>query len=121
MASGTAIIEQQGTTLWRSLRRFWCRHRHTVITPKTGGMPAHVVCASCGWREPVMASAPQATRTWDSTRDEARYEREKQRRIAAEAQRQIAVALRATPNPRVARPRREREINLVDLKRPLAG
>src|SRR5262245_48527742 len=78
--------------VWRSLRQLWCRHPHTVITPKTADMPAHVVCESCGWREPVIASTPRGTRTWDSSRDERRYEREKERRSVAEEQRRIAIA-----------------------------
>ena len=66
--------------VWRSLRNLWCRHRETITTPKTPTMPAHIVCQSCGWREPVLASVPQGTRTWDSSRDEERYQREKKRR-----------------------------------------
>lgn len=88
---------------------------------KTADMPAHTVCESCGWREPVMAVVPRGTRTWDSTRDEARYLREKERRIAAEAQRQFATVLRAAPAPRALRLGRERDLNLVGVKRPLAG
>jgi len=97
---------QPASTLWRSLRHLWCRHRETAITPKVDGMPAHVVCTSCGWREPVLATMPQGTRTWDSSRDEARYQLEKKRRTAFEEQRQLVMAKLATPAPR--RPRRGR-------------
>jgi hypothetical protein len=51
-------------------------------------------------------SAPLATRTWDSSRDEARYQLEKRRRIAVEEQRQQVMARLAGPTPR--RPRRTR-------------
>ena len=92
--------------LWRSIKYLWCRHTNTTTTPRSGTMPAHLVCQSCGWREPIAASAPHATRTWDSTRDEARYQLEKKRRLAAEEQRQQVMARLASPTPR--RPRRPR-------------
>jgi hypothetical protein len=103
--------------LWKSIKHLWCRHSRTITTPKTDTMPAHVVCQSCGWREPVLAPAPQGTRTWDSSRDEARYQLEKKRRAALEEQRQLVVAKLATPNPR--RPRRTRagdSSNLLHMK-----
>jgi hypothetical protein len=93
-------------SMWHSVRRLWCSHRDTVITPRTATMPEHVVCRSCGWREPVLAPAPQGTRTWDSSRDEARYQLEKKRRAAVEEQRQQVMARLATPTTR--RPRRSR-------------
>jgi len=80
-------------------------------------MPAHIVCESCGWREPILAEAPQGTRTWDSSRDEARYQLEKKRRAAVEEQRQMVMARLATPAPR--RPRRGRSHdrgNLLHMK-----
>jgi hypothetical protein len=106
--------------LWHSLRNLWCRHRETVVTPKTESMPSHVVCQSCGWREPVLASAPQGTRTWDSSRDEARYQLEKKRRAAVEEQRQLIVARLATPNPRRTRRSRTSNGNLLHMK-PAVG
>ena len=106
-----------GTTLWRTLRQYWCRHRFTIITPKTDAMPAHTVCQSCGWREPIIGARPTATRTWDSTRDDARYEREKKRRAAAEHQRQLALAQLATPGESLNRPKRTRQTNVVEMKR----
>lgn len=106
-------------SFWRSIRNLWCSHRRTIVTPKTAGMPAHVVCQSCGWREPVLAAAPQATRTWDSSRDEERYEREKKRRAAVEEQMQSVIAQRATPEParRTVRRPRTRRGNVVEMKR----
>jgi hypothetical protein len=81
-------------------------------------MPAHVVCASCGWREPVSAPVPQGTRTWDSSRDEERYQREKKRRAMVEEQLQVAVARRATPGtPQRASRTRQRRSNVLELKR----
>lgn len=78
-------------------------------------MPAHVLCLSCGWREPVPASAPQGTRTWDSSRDEERYLREKKRREAIEARRQQVIARLASPQP--ARRTAPSISNVVELKR----
>jgi hypothetical protein len=69
---------------WPSLRRLWCRHERIVQTERTLAMPAHVVCLACGWREPVPVARPIATRTWDSTRDAARYAWQKQRRRTAD-------------------------------------
>lgn len=94
--------------LLKSLRHLWCRHRSTITTAKTDHMPAHVVCQSCGWREPLMASVPQGTRTWDSSRDEARYQMEKRRRTTLEEQRQLAVARFASPEEPRSRTRRSR-------------
>jgi hypothetical protein len=118
-ASGLGL---PATNVWRALRHLWCQHRETVVTPKTQTMPAHVVCRACGWREPVMASTPKGTRTWDSTRDEDRYEREKQRRVAAEQQRQMAVSQLAVPVAKAARPRRSRQGhgNIVQMSRTAA-
>jgi hypothetical protein len=117
----SAIPEDVGTlpvTLWRSLRYLWCTHRRTTVTPKTDLMPAHVVCDACGWREPVIATAPpKATRTWDSTRDEARYEREKRRRLAIEQQKQSAMAQWGVSAPTPIRPRRARRGTVIHLQR----
>lgn len=77
-------------------------------------MPAHVVCDVCGWREPVMAATPKGTRTWDSSRDEARYQREKMRRDAVEAQRHQVTARRAAPE---RLPARRLSGTIVALKR----
>lgn len=106
------------TGLWQSLRALWCSHQDTFVTAKTSAMPAHAVCASCGWREPVAATMPQGTRTWDSSRDEERYQREKKRRTVVEEQLQSAVARRATPgtSPRASRGRARRS-NVLELKR----
>ena len=79
-------------------------------------MPAHTVCLACGWREALIAAAPKATRTWDSTRDEARYEREKKRRTVSEQQRQLALAQLTSPAPKLSRLRRRRN-NVVEMKR----
>jgi anaerobic selenocysteine-containing dehydrogenase len=108
------------TGLWSSLKLLWCRHRDTATTPKAPGMPAHIVCRSCGWREPLLASVPQGTRTWDSTRDEARYQLEKRRREAVEAQRQMVVARLATPAPRRFRRPRAESGNLLHMQ-PAVG
>jgi hypothetical protein len=106
--------------VWQSIKHLWCRHTTTLITPKTDTMPAHVVCQSCGWREPVLASAPpQGTRTWDSSRDEARYQIEKKRREAVEEQRQMVMARLATPTPRRARRSRTSDNNLLHMKRAI--
>lgn len=101
-----------------SVRRLWCRHAETVVTPRVPDMPAHVVCVACGWREPLVASAPRATRTWDSSRDEARYEQEKKRRTELEGRRQMLIAETAlsTKRPVMAR-RRVRANNVFELKR----
>ncbi|MEO7190025.1 MAG: hypothetical protein ABI051_03110 [Vicinamibacterales bacterium] len=109
------------TTIWQSLRHLWCHHRRTIITPKTEAMPAHVVCQACGWREPLLATAPKATRTWDSTRDEARYVRDKKRRVAAEEQRQVAVAQLSTPTQKVVRRRRAGRANVLEMNRAVGG
>lgn len=108
-----------GSNLWRSIRNLWCQHHQTVTTPKTDRMPAHVVCESCGWREPVLASVPQGTRTWDSSRDEERYQREKKRRAVVEEQLQSVVARRATPDAasRTTRRTKTRRGNVLEMKR----
>src|SRR5262245_19609837 len=82
-----ADVRSPGPTLWQLIRRRWCHHAQRTITPRTAIMPAHTICLTCGWREPVDAISPMATRTWDSTRDEARYEREKKRRAQVELER----------------------------------
>lgn len=109
------------TSVWRQLSRLWCRHAETHVTPRRGLIPPHIVCDSCGWREPAPASEPRATRTWDSTRDESRYELEKKRRVAADQQRLVANAVRGVPTPRAARVRRSQRSNIVEMKRPVAG
>lgn len=109
------------TGLWRALRLMWCRHRKTFVTAKTDLMPAHVVCEACGWREPLIAATPKATRTWDSTRDEARYEREKKRRAVSEEQKLQAIAQLSSPAAKTGRPRRSRRGNIVELKRVVGG
>jgi hypothetical protein len=109
------------SSLWQSVQRLWCRHPRTIITSKTESMPAHRVCEACGWREPVQASMPHGTRTWDSSRDEARYTQEKLRREAFEEQRQRIVALRTTPTPRPSRAGRARELTVVANLKQLAG
>jgi len=108
------------SSLWQSVQKLWCRHPRTTTTVKTNSMPAHHVCEACGWREPVQAHMPHATRTWDSSRDDARFTQEKQRRLAYEEQRLRAVALRATPTPRPVRSGRGRDLSVV-MKQPLAG
>jgi hypothetical protein len=77
-------------------------------------MPPHIVCQACGYRTPVEATPPQGIRTWDSTRDEERYEREKKRRQVAEQKRQTAVAQLAVP---ASRPRASRvsQSNVVEM------
>ena len=75
---------------WSAIRGLWCRHPRTYQTNRTATMPPHVVCLSCGWREPVEVARPTATRTWDSSRDAARYERQKRRREALERRMQHA-------------------------------
>jgi Zn ribbon nucleic-acid-binding protein len=111
------MMNVQATTLWRSITHLWCRHRDTIVTPKTDGMPAHLECVRCGWREPVLSAAPRGVRTWDSSRDEARYEREKKRRAQLEEQRLIAMAQLSVPQSRMTRPRRARRGNIVELRR----
>jgi hypothetical protein len=103
--------------LWRSLKHLWCRHSSTIITAKTDGMPAHVVCQSCGWREPVMADTPQGTRTWDSSRDEARYQSEKKRRTAAERRRAKVIAQGAVPATTRTSRTRQKAGTLLHMKR----
>jgi hypothetical protein len=115
-----ADVAIHASGLWQSLQRLWCQHHNTSITSKTDTMPAHIVCDSCGWREPVMATMPRGTRTWDSSRDEARYEREKRRRLAIEQQKQIAMAQMAVPGS-VAVRRRHRRGNIVEISRSMAG
>jgi hypothetical protein len=82
-------------------------------------MPAHTVCLTCGWREPVDATSPVATRTWDSTRDEARYEREKQRRARVELQRTQVIRELARPLPKMGKTRRQRS-NVIDINRAMS-
>ncbi len=117
-----SVIDETAVSsgVWQSIKYLWCRHTHTTVTPKRDGMPAHVVCQSCGWREPIMAAMPLATRTWDSSRDEERYQFEKRRRVALEQQRQIVMAKHAAPTAR--RPRRPRApvSNIFPMK-PAAG
>lgn len=108
-------------SFWQSVRKLWCRHPRTIITSKTITMPAHRVCEACGWREPLQPSMPHGTRTWDSSRDEARYAQEKQRRIAFEEQHQRVVALRTTPTPRPVRAGRGRDLTVVANMKQLAG
>ncbi len=110
-----------GAALWRSLRHLWCRHRDTTLTPKSATMPAHRLCTACGWREPVIAEMPKATSTWDSTRDEDRYEREKKRRNAIENQRRTAIAQMSIPGAKPARTRRAGQSNVVAMNRTHVG
>ena len=79
-------------------------------------MPAHTVCLACGYRAPVAATLPQGTRTWDSSRDEERYEREKRRRQAIEVKKQAAASQMAVPG-RAARAKREQHDNVIDISR----
>jgi hypothetical protein len=109
--------QHPSTGLWQSIRHLWCRHGETFTTPKTDTMPAHLVCRACGWREPVIASMPQGTRTWDSSRDEARYQLEKKRREAFEEQRQMVMAKLAMPAQRRGRrTTRQDQGNLLHMK-----
>jgi len=108
-------------SFWQSVQRLWCRHPRTIITSKTTTMPAHRLCEACGWREPLEPSMPKGTRTWDSSRDEARYAQEKQRRLAFEEQHQRVVALRTTPTPRGVRAGRGRDLTVVPAMKQLAG
>lgn len=116
----SADLSDQSAGLWQSVRRLWCSHRDTITTPKGDGMPAHVVCRSCGWREPVLATAPIGTRTWDSSRDESRYQLEKKRRAAVEEQRQMVMARLATPATRRTRRTRPQGGTLLHMK-PAVG
>jgi hypothetical protein len=100
--------------VWQSFRRPWCKHSHMIVTPRTLEMPSHKVCETCGFREPVDVAPPQAIRTWDSTRDEDRYEREKKRRIAAEQKRQVAISQLSVPSAR-AKARRSEHDNVVEI------
>ena len=115
--SRTITAEEPVRGLFSRVRSLWCRHRETLIVERTEAMPAHTVCRGCGWREPVEAAPPKAYRTWDSTRDEARYQREKRRRDALALQRQAVEAERAGLAARDARPRRS---GLVELARTAA-
>jgi hypothetical protein len=81
-------------------------------------MPPHTVCLTCGWREPVDAASPVGTRTWDSTRDEARYEREKQRRAKAELERTLLARDMAQPLSKIRKGRR-RQSNVIDITRAM--
>lgn len=111
---GAGVPEQ---TLWQSVRSLWCRHSQTIVTPRTALMPPHVVCQTCGWREPAETHRPQGVRTWDSSRDEARYLREKRRRAALESRKQSVASQLAAPQPKPAKARRARKENVVQLKR----
>jgi hypothetical protein len=84
-------------------------------------MPAHRVCDACGWREPVQPTLPHGTRTWDVSRDDARYAREKRRRDVYEEQRLRAVAMRATPAPAPMRQTRTHDLTVVAMKQSMAG
>ena len=109
-------------SFWRAFRQSWCRHGRTTYIPKTKDMPAHRVCDTCGWREAIVATRPPvAARTWDSTRDERRYERDKQRRLAIEKRRLSVIALRATPATPPARTSHERALKIVTMKQSAAG
>jgi len=81
-------------------------------------MPAHIVCLTCGWREPVDAASPIATRTWDSTRDEVRYEREKERRAKAELEHHQLRREMAHPLSKFRKGRRRRS-NVIDITRAM--
>jgi hypothetical protein len=104
-------------TLWRAMRRLWCRHAHTVVTARAGIIPPHLVCEACGWREPMLAEAPKATRTWDSTRDETRYLSQKKRRVVLEQQKQSVISQRSAPTPAAVKARRARQDNVFDITR----
>ena len=121
-AERTVASSIPGSTIWRSLlRHLWCQHPHTTLTEKSDTMPAHRVCDDCGWREAATAVLPRATSTWDSTRDEDRYEREKKRRNTIESQRRAAHAQLATPGARPVRARRSRQDNVVEMNRTHVG
>jgi hypothetical protein len=106
-------------TVVQILRSFWCAHHDTVTHARAAGMPAHLECRTCAWREPVPPALPQGTRTWDSSRDEARYQAEKRRRAAAEQQRLLAQVRLAGPLEGKTRTR-ARRANVVAL-RPAVG
>jgi hypothetical protein len=112
-----ALFTPPEPSLWRAVKHLWCKHQNTFRTQKTDTMPAHVVCRSCGWREPVIANQPVGTRTWDSSRDEARYERDKKRREAIATQKQSVEAQLAAPSSRDTRPRPGRVTNVLELTR----
>jgi hypothetical protein len=80
-------------------------------------MPAHTVCVACGFRTPVEAALPQGTRTWDSSRDEERYEREKRRRQAVDVKKQAAASQMAVPASRMVRAKRAPHDNVIDIGR----
>lgn len=80
-------------------------------------MPAHTVCLACGYRTPVSATLPQGTRTWDSSRDEERYEREKRRRQVVESKKQTAVSQLSVPAARVVRAKRASHDNVIEMGR----
>lgn len=111
------LADLPAPSMWRSIRSLWCQHSETFVTRKTAAMPAHTVCAACGWREPVVASVPQGVRTWDSSRDSERYEREKKRRVQLEERRQMAIAEIASAASKPGRARRGRRTNVFELKR----
>lgn len=119
-SQSVAGLQVPAAGLWRTLKHLWCRHRDTITTPKRLDMPAHVVCRSCGWREPVLAGAPAATRTWDSSRDEARYQLEKKRRTELEHQRQLMISRLATPGAEPGRRRKPRRGNVIQMN-PAVG
>jgi hypothetical protein len=111
------MTDFQVLPMWqRALRRWRCQHEQTIVTPRTTTMPAHTVCQSCGWREPVAATMPASTRTWDSSRDEERYTREKRRRAALETQRQVLVSRIGVPAARAALSARDGEDNVLDMR-----
>lgn len=81
-------------------------------------MPAHEVCLACGFRTPVAATRPQGTRTWDSSRDEERYEREKRRRQAVEAKKQTVASQLSAPAARVIRAKQsQHHDNVIEIGR----
>lgn len=112
-----ALFTAPEPSLWRTVKHLWCKHQSTFRTPKTETMPAHVVCRSCGWREPVAATLPAGTRTWDSSRDEARYDREKKRREAIAMQKQLVEAQLTAPSSRENRLRPGRSATVLELSR----
>jgi len=80
-------------------------------------MPPHTVCLACGFRTPVSATLPQGTRTWDSSRDEERYEREKRRRQAIDVKKQAAASQLSAPAARAVRAKREQHDNVIEMGR----
>jgi hypothetical protein len=109
-------------SFWQVFKRRWCRHPLMIRTERTAQMPAHDVCQVCGWREPVFASLPQSSRTWDSSRDSKRVTRDRRRRVALESQRLAIAARRATPGePDAPRRRDPTRDNVVELKRANVG